>query len=88
MSSRAGPRWTRARLERVMRLRFGTNRRGHADTAAAAAALGVSQRTVQRWLQGAHGRSRAHLPPAALPSLASDGWHWPESVLWNFSNKA
>ncbi|MGV1010105.1 MAG: hypothetical protein ACOYBY_16110 [Dermatophilaceae bacterium] len=69
MSPRAGPRWTRARLERVMRLRFGTNRRGHVDTTAAAAALGVSQRTVQRWLHGAHGRSRAQLPPARLQQL-------------------
>jgi hypothetical protein len=51
-----------------MRLRFGTNRRGHADTAAAAAALGVSQRTVQRWLHGAR-RSRAQIPPARLEQL-------------------
>lgn len=69
MSSQAGPLWTRARLERVMRLRFGTNQRGHANTAAAADALGVSQRTVQRWLHGAHGRSRAHLPPVRLEQL-------------------
>lgn len=58
-----GPLWTRARLERVMCLRFGF---GHdqisPDTAAAATAMGVTRRTVQRWLHAEHGRSMAHIP--------------------------
>lgn len=57
------PTWTRARLERVMSLRFGRALDGRSpDTAAAAAAMGVSRRTVQRWLQAKHGRSLAHIP--------------------------
>lgn len=67
--TRRGPLWTRARLERVMLLRFGVNRRGHVDTAAAADAMEVSQRTVQRWLHARHGRSVAHIPPARLGQL-------------------
>lgn len=45
-----------------MGLRFGVTAAGHVDTAAAAAALGVSRRTVQRWLHAHSGRSLAHLP--------------------------
>jgi len=57
------PTWTRARLERVMCLRFGFAPDGAApDTAAAAAAMGVSRRTVQRWLHAGHGRRIAHIP--------------------------
>ncbi|ACZ32408.1 hypothetical protein Xcel_3409 (plasmid) [Xylanimonas cellulosilytica DSM 15894] len=67
--SPAKPTWTRARLLRVMTLRFGVNAHGGPDTVAAAAAMGVSQRTVQRWLHGAHGRSLAHIPPARLAQL-------------------
>ncbi len=67
--SRNGPLWTRARLDRVMRLRFGTTGRGHADTAATAAAMGVSQRTVQRWLHASSGRAVAHISPARLEQL-------------------
>lgn len=69
MTSRTGPVWTRARLARVMRLRFGTDRRGHPDTAAAAAAMGVRRRTVQRWLHAPHGRSPARIPAARLEQL-------------------
>ena len=64
-----GPVWTRARLQRVMRLRFGTTAAGGVDTRAAGAAMGVSQRTVQRWLHAAHGRSVAHIPPRRLQQL-------------------
>lgn len=57
-----GPTWTRARLARVMCLRFGFSPDGGPDTAAAAAAMGVSRRTVQRWLHAETGRSIAHIP--------------------------
>lgn len=67
--SRRGPLWTRARLDRVMRLRFGTTSRGHTDTTAAAREMGVSQRTVQRWLHASSGRAVAHIPPARLKQL-------------------
>lgn len=69
MTMRRGPLWTRARLARVMSLRFGTNSRGHVDADAAAAALGVSPRTVRRWLAGRHGRQLAHIPPRRLRQL-------------------
>lgn len=52
-----------------MRLRFGTTAAGRVDTGAAAAAMSVSQRTVQRWLHASHGRSLAHLPPPRLQQL-------------------
>lgn len=68
MSAR-GPLWTRARLGRVMALRFGATRSGRVDTAVAAAAMGVSRRTVQRWLHAAHGRSLAHIPARRLEQL-------------------
>lgn len=67
--NRPGPTWTRARLERVMSLRFGFAPGGGANTAAAAAAMGVSRRTVQRWLHAKHGRSLAHIPPKRLEQL-------------------
>lgn len=58
-----GPTWTRARLERVMCLRFGFADDGRSpDTAAAAMAMGVSRRTVQRWLHADNGRALAHIP--------------------------
>ncbi len=64
------PVWTRSRLERVMCLRFGF---GHdqvsPDTAAAAAAMGVTRRTLQRWLHAEHGRSVAHIPVKRLEQL-------------------
>ena len=57
-----GPAWTRARLARVMSLKFGSAEDGGPDTARAAEAMGVSRRTVQRWLHAGHGRSLAHIP--------------------------
>lgn len=64
-----GPTWTKARLERVMALRFGIGVHGGPDTAVAAEAMGVSRRTVQRWLHARHGRSIAHIPPRRLAEL-------------------
>src|SRR5450759_1286974 len=64
-----GRRWTHHRLRVVLGVAFGVNARGRPDTAAAAVALGVSRRTVQRWLHGAdrtlpdlrkRGRIRTH----------------------------
>lgn len=63
------PRWTRARLAWVLAERFGrSTRTGAVDTRAVAAAMGVSQRTVQRWLH-ADGRRRAPIPAARLQQL-------------------
>lgn len=64
--TRTGPVWTRARLARVLGLRFGVARGGHPDTAAVAAAMGVSRRTVQRWLHASSGRALAHIPDTRL----------------------
>lgn len=63
------PMWTRARLMRVLKLRYGQNRLGHVNTAAAAEGMGVSPRTMQRWLAGRTGRQVAHLPPARREQL-------------------
>lgn len=65
-----GPRWTRARLSRVLIARFGAGPRGGVDTRAVAAAMGVSQRSVQRWLH-ADGRRRAPIPAARLADLTT-----------------
>lgn len=64
-----GPTWTRARLVRVLRLCFGSTPAGGVDTTAVAAAMGVSRRSVQRWLNAPHGRSRAPIPAARLAQL-------------------
>lgn len=66
-----GPRWTRARLARVMTLTFGDATSGRLDTGAAAAAMGVSRRSIQRWTHGAHGRSSAAIPPGRLEQLVA-----------------
>lgn len=65
------PMWTRARLERAMCLRFGFASDGGPDTRSAAAAMGVSRRTVQRWLHADTGRSLAHIPSNRLDQLIS-----------------
>ncbi|GAA1435891.1 hypothetical protein GCM10009616_34170 [Microlunatus lacustris] len=67
--ARKGPLWTRARLQRVLRLRFGVSARGRVDVEAVAQAMGVTTRTVQRWLAGSSGRSVAHIPPRRLQQL-------------------
>ena len=56
-----GPRWTTFQLAAALAVRFGITPTGTPDTAAAAAGLGVSRRSVQRWLHGAS-RARAHIP--------------------------
>ena len=60
-----GPRWTVRQLEGVLALSYGAGPRGGPDTVAAAAALGVSRRTVQRWLHGSP-RARARIPAQRL----------------------
>lgn len=62
------PRWTRGRLVTVLVLVWGQNQRGGVNTAAVAEAVGVSQRTVQRWLLGQN-RWRAKVPPARLEQI-------------------
>lgn len=55
--------WTVHRTALVLALTFGLNRRGRPDTTTAAGALGVSQRSVQRWLHG-EPDDRPHISPA------------------------
>lgn len=62
------PTWTTARLRRVLELRFPRARVGGVDTRAVAGEVGVSQRTVQRWVHG-DGRRKAPIPPARLHQL-------------------
>ena len=52
-----------------MRLRFGVTPLGGVNTRAAALAMGVSQRTVQRWLRAPSGRAKAPIPAARLAQL-------------------
>lgn len=47
----AATTWTRDQVAVALLMLFGSARRGGPDTAAAAAELGVSRRTVQRWLR-------------------------------------
>lgn len=63
------PLWTRSRLIRVMKLRYGVSSRGHVNAHTAAAELGVAPSTVRRWLAGRHGRQLAHIPPPRLEHL-------------------
>jgi hypothetical protein len=57
------PTWTGEQLAVVLGVLFGVNKRGGPDTAAAATALGVSRRSVQRWLRsGAGGAVRMSKP--------------------------
>lgn len=56
-----GPRWTVKQLAGVLALSYGSGPGGGPDTAAAAVALGVSRRTVQRWLHGSN-RQLARIP--------------------------
>ena len=61
----SGPRWTVKQLSGVLALSYGVSPGGGPNTAAAAAALGVSRRTVQRWLHGSN-RQRAGIPAQRL----------------------
>ncbi len=80
-ASRAGrgPRWTHRRLRCVVGVAFGVNSRGQPHTATAAAALGVSQRTVQRWLHGTD-RTLARLPAGRLEQIQAAVRPDPESL--------
>lgn len=64
----AGPRWTVKQLAEVLALSYGAGPRGEPDTAATAAALGVSRRTVQRWLHGSN-RQLAKIPADRLTQI-------------------
>lgn len=74
-----GRRWTRPQLELALGTAFGTTPRGGVDTAAAAAALGISRRTVQRYLHGEDQR-RAAVPAARLEQIQQATRPDPESV--------
>jgi transcriptional regulator with XRE-family HTH domain len=63
----------------VLSLIFGTNTLGRPDTRAAAAALGVSQRTVQRWLHGT-ARNLAKVPAERLRQIHEFGLPDPETL--------
>lgn len=63
-----GPRWTRKRLVDMLENCYGRAPRGGVDTAAVAAAAGVSPRTVRRWIHGQN-RQRAAIPPNRLQQL-------------------
>ena len=63
------PTWTRARLERVLFVRYGPAPRGGLNMKAAAEDLGVSARTIYRWLDTPDGRFRANIPTPRLEAL-------------------
>jgi hypothetical protein len=68
MTSRRGPRWTRKRLEMMLRTCYGETERGGVDVAVVAMACGVSTRTVRRWLSGTN-RQLAAIPSPRLAQL-------------------
>lgn len=74
-----GPRWTYRQLRAAVGTAFGVDARGRPDTAAVAAALQVSRRTVQRWLHGKD-RSVARLPAGRLEQLLSQVRPDPQSL--------
>lgn len=53
----------------MLRLRYGVTSRGGVNVAAVAEELGVTPRTVQKWLAGRSGRAYAHIPPKRLTQL-------------------
>lgn len=63
------PTWTKARLERVLLVKYGHANRGGVNMAAAAADQGVSTRTLYRWLDTPDGRFRAKIPTPRLEKL-------------------
>lgn len=70
MTPSTGQLWTRSRLVRLLAARFGPGTHSsEVDTAAVAQALGVSRRSVQRWLHTSSGRSLARIPEARLEQL-------------------
>lgn len=74
-----GRRWTRQQLELALSTAFGAAPSGGPDTAAAAAALGVSRRTVQRYLHGDRQQQLA-VPTARLEQIRQAVRPDPESV--------
>ncbi|GAB4590025.1 hypothetical protein [Nocardia sp. IFM 10818] len=65
----SGPRWNRRRLLDALAACYGPGPYEGVDRAAVAAAFGVTERTVARWLAGSSGRVRAPIPPARLAAL-------------------
>lgn len=72
-------RWTKARLLRHLQLFFPAERGNRVDVAAAAAAMGVSPRTVRRWLQGSP-RQKARIPQRRLAQLLAFTTPRPERI--------
>lgn len=60
--------WTRGQLRVVLELTFGRTSAGHPNTLAAAKALKVSRRSVQRWIAGDAGDT-PHLSPSHWASV-------------------
>lgn len=61
----AGPRWTRKRLVDMLIACYGPSPRGAVDVAAVAAAAGVGESTVRRWItRGDHANNRRPAIPA------------------------
>lgn len=63
------PVWTRARLERVLFVLYGVGPRGGLNVKAASADLGVTTRSIYRWLDTPDGRFRANIPTLRLETL-------------------
>lgn len=68
-SALRAPRWTKARLSRVLAVKYGYGPRGGLNLTAAANDLGVSSRSLYRWLQVPDGRHRAKIPAPRLELL-------------------
>lgn len=63
------PTWTRARLERVLFVRYGVAARGGLNIKAAAEDMSVTPRSIYRWLDAPDGRFRANIPTPRLEAL-------------------
>lgn len=63
------PAWTRAHLERVLDVKYGRTVRGGLNLRAAAADLGISDRTLRRYLEVPDGRHLARIPQPRLELL-------------------
>lgn len=65
-----GPRWTRKRLVGLLESCYGVTVRGAVNADAVAQALGVTPRTVHRWMAGSN-RRKAAIPSIRLEQLVS-----------------